>query len=171
MKEELMVVGKVLGAHGIRGELKVQPLTDDPGRFYDLEQVYLKKGDKKTCHDIELVRFHKGKVLLTLTGIGDRNASERAAGAMVCIDRADAVALEEDEYFIGDLIGMTVFDEAGQSLGKVKDVIQTSGTVDTVEIVMSDKTVYVPARKVYFKQVCLAEGKIVADIPEELMTL
>ncbi|MDO4289201.1 MAG: ribosome maturation factor RimM [Eubacterium sp.] len=171
MKEELMIIGKVLGAHGIRGELKVQPLTDDPGRFYDLDGVYLEKGGKRQAYNIELVRLHKGNVLLTLEGIADRNASEKAAAAMVCIDREDAVDLEEDEYFIEDLIGMTVLDEGGQVVGKVKNIIQTSGTVDTVEIVTADKTVYVPARKVYFKQVDLAAGKIVAAIPEELLTL
>ncbi len=171
MKEELMIIGKVLGAHGIRGELKVQPLTDDPGRFYDLDTVYLEKNGKKQAYDIDLVRMHKGNVLLTLDGINDRNASEKTIGAFVRIDREDAVDLDEDEYFIEDLIGMMVYNEQGDQIGKVKGIIQTSGTVDTVEIVTKEKTIYVPARKVYFKQVNLSEGKITADIPEELMTL
>lgn len=171
MKKETMVIGKILGAHGIRGELKVYPLTDDPGRFYELDQVYVQDDKKQETHAVELVRLHKGNVLLTLEGIADRTQSEKLAGCTIAVDREDAVPLEEDEYFIEDLIGLEVTDPDGAPIGMVKDVIQTAGSVDNIEIETPEKTVYVPARKVYFLKVDFENKRITADIPEELMNL
>lgn len=172
MKEENLLIGKVMGVHGIRGEIKVYPLTDDPGRFYDLEQIYLQdsKGNNKTYH-IELVRLHKGNVLLTLSGIADRTAAEKLIGRFVTTDRENAVGLEKDEYFIEDMIGMKVVDTENAPIGTVTGVIQTSGSTDNIEIKTPQKTVYIPARKVYFLQVDTENKTIVADIPEELMAL
>ncbi|MEG0378255.1 MAG: ribosome maturation factor RimM [Eubacterium sp.] len=172
MKKETMIIGKILGAHGIRGELKVYPLTSDPGRFYELEQVYVGEENKQqTAHEIELVRLHKGNVLLTLKGINDRNASEKLIGRMVSINREDAVTLSEDEYFIEELIGMNVIDIDGKVIGVVKDILQTTGSTDTVEIKTPEKIICIPARKVYFLKVNVSEGIITVDIPEELMAL
>lgn len=172
MKNNRIIIGKVLGAHGIRGELKVLPLTDDPGRFYELESVYVNDGKTVTERDVELVRLHKGRVLLSLEGIGDRNQSEALKDALLEIDRDEAVALEENEYFIEDLIGMTVQETDGTLIGHVKDVLQTSGTVDTVEIRLQEgRMIYVPARQVYFTAVDLEAGVITAAIPEELKNL
>lgn len=171
MKKETMVIGKILGAHGIRGELKVYPLTDDPGRFYGLDTVYVQHGQKQECCEVELVRLHKGNVLLTLKGVSDRSQSEKLIGRTVAVDREDAVALEEDEYFIEDLIGLDVTDTDGAPVGVVKDVIQTAGSVDNIEIKTPEKLVYVPARKIYFLKVDFENKRITADIPEELMNL
>ncbi|QCT73534.1 ribosome maturation factor RimM [Eubacterium maltosivorans] len=171
MKKETMVIGKILGAHGIRGELKVYPLTDDPGRFYGLDAVYLQDDKKRERREVELVRLHKGNVLLTLKDVNDRNQSEKLIGRTIAIDREDAVALEADEYFIEDMIGLEVSDPDGAPIGVVKDVIQTAGSVDNIEIKTPEKLVYVPARKIYFLKVDLEAGRITADIPEELMNL
>ena len=173
MQKQTIAIGRVLGAHGVRGELKVEPLTDDPGRFYDLDEVIIDDGRMKALYPIELVRIHKGKVLLTLEGITDRNQSEKLRGAMLEINREDAVDLEENEYFIEDLIGMAVHDVNSGLLGHVKNVIQTSGTVDTIEIELADtsRCIYVPARQIYFPKVDIPSGIVTADIPEDLMHL
>lgn len=171
MKKETIIIGKILGAHGIRGELKVYPLTSDPGRFHELESVYVGEDSKQAVYEIELVRLHKGNVLLTLKGISDRNASEKMIGRMISINREDAITLSEDEYFIEELIGMNVIDTEGQAVGVVSDILQTTGSTDTVEIKTAEKTIYIPARKVYFLKVNVAEGIITVDIPEELMAL
>ncbi|MEG0075154.1 MAG: ribosome maturation factor RimM [Eubacterium sp.] len=171
MKNEMMMIGKVLGAHGIRGELKIYPLTTDPGRFYELNSVFLCHDGKKKQYEIELVRLHKGNILLTLAGVSDRNTSEKLMGQMVAINRDEAVTLSEDEYFIEELIGMNVVDPESNTVGVVTDVLQTTGSVDTVEIKTPEKMLYIPARKVYFLKVDVAAGLITADIPESLKTL
>ncbi|MEF9919060.1 MAG: PRC-barrel domain-containing protein, partial [Eubacterium sp.] len=92
-------------------------------------------------------------------------------GQMVAINRDEAVTLSEDEYFIEELIGMNVVDPESNTVGVVTDVLQTTGSVDTVEIKTPEKMLYIPARKVYFLKVDVAAGLITADIPESLKTL
>ncbi len=166
-----MVIGEVIGSHGVRGELKVRPLTDDPGRYYELDEVVLDHKGKMTTYLVELVRLHKGNVLLTLDGVGDKNTSDALKGALIKIDRGDAVDLSPDEYFISDLMGMKVVDGKGEPVGSVVDILTTSGSVDTVEIKTPEKRVYIPFRKIYFTAVNMEEGVITAQIPEELMNL
>lgn len=166
-----MLIGEVTGVHGIRGELKIRPLTDDPGRYYELDVLTLRLKGKETTYPIELVRLHKGNVLLTLKGIRDRDMAEDCKGAEVLIDRDEAVDLEEDEFFITDLIGMTVKAPDGQTIGRVGNILQTTGSVDTVEINGPDKPIYVPFRKIYFISFDFENGEIQADIPVELMEL
>ena len=169
--KETLTIGKIIGVHGIAGELKVMPITNDPDRFYDLEEVSLIKNGQSQQYHVESVRLHKGQVLLALVEVPDRTAAEKLRNYFVEVDRAHAVDLEEDEYFITDLIGMTVYDTDHAELGKITDVLQTTGPVDTVEIQTPDKKIYVPARLEYFLQVNLRDGAVTADIPQEFFEL
>ena len=122
-------MGAVTRPHGVRGEVKVRPETDDPGRFEALESVYL--GEEESS----LVRYavksvamqpHGADVtvLLGLDTVSDRNAAERLAGALVWADEAELPALEEGEFFLGDLIGMEAVDVDGTAIGRVEDVLE-----------------------------------------------
>lgn len=124
MKEKI-VVGKIFGAHGIRGDLKVYPLTDDKNRFKLLKTCYI---DNKE-YNITSVKFHKETVLLNLNGIDTRNDAEAMKNKHIEIDRSEAAELNENEFFIEDLKGLDAFDNDGNKVGKMTDVI-TSAAVD-----------------------------------------
>lgn len=123
--ENLLQVGVITTTHGIRGEVKVFPTTDDPKRFLDLKNVILDDG--KTTFDLEIqnVKFFKNLVILKFKGIDNINDIEKYKKAGLYVTREDAVELEEDEYFIADLIGMDVISDEGEQLGTISDVLQT----------------------------------------------
>ncbi len=117
---EYITIGQIVRAVGIRGELKVKPLTDDPMRFNKLKVLYLKEAP----HRIEACRFDKDFVYLRLSGISDRNEAESVQNEFLQIDRINAIDLNEGSYFIADVIGCKVIDDNGEELGKVIDISQ-----------------------------------------------
>ncbi len=165
----LIIIGRILGVHGIKGELKVQPLTDDPGRFYDLDEVILIDGKSEASYKIINCRLHKTNVLLVLDGITSRNDAEALTGREIGIPREQAVALAEDEFFIEDLLGLPVYND-GQLLGKITDVMQAGG-VDVYTITAEKKVYCVPARKLYFTDINIKASRIDASIPQEILDL
>ena len=126
-------VGRITGAFGIRGELKVYPYTDRPERFEELDSIYA--GD--TEYGITNVRYQKNLVLIRLEGVTDRNAAEKLKGRDLTISREELRELDEDEFFIFDLIGLEAVDENGGHIGVVNDVIQNSAQ-DLYEIKTDD---------------------------------
>lgn len=165
----LIIIGRILGVHGIKGELKVQPLTDEPGRFYDLDEVILIHDKAATDYKITNCRLHKNNVLLFLENVKNRNEAEALIGREVGIPRELAVALSEDEFFIEDLLGLPVYND-GVLLGKITDVMQAGG-VDVYTITADKKVYCVPARKLYFTKINVTEGRIDASIPQEILEL
>lgn len=113
-----ITVGRVLKPQGINGEVKIQPLTDDPTRFKKLKVLYIDGAP----FDIRSLRLSEGFVYVKLNGIDDRNAAETLRGKNADIDRVNAKPLEDGEYFIADLIGSAVVTQDGARLGKVVDV-------------------------------------------------
>ncbi len=122
--EQFLQVGVISSTHGLRGEVKVFPTTDDAKRFSNLKQVILDTGKEQISLDIENVKYFKQFVIVKFKGIDHINEVEKYKGKSLIIGRADAVKLEENEYFIADLIGMEVFTEDG-TLGDIVDVIET----------------------------------------------
>lgn len=139
--KDLLVVGQIINTHGLRGEMKVMPLTDDMRRFSDLEYVLLNKKEVK----VEGVKYFKDKVILKLEGINSIEEAEKLKRTYLEIDRDHAVELEEDEYFIVDLIGCKVVDTEGFEYGKIRDIIQTPS--NDVYWVQGNKEVLVPVLK------------------------
>lgn len=123
--EELLQVGVITTTHGVRGEVKVFPTTDDPARFKKLKDVILDNGKVKKDLEIEIVKFFKNMVILKFKGLDNINDVERFRQAKLLVTRENAVELEEDEYFIADLIGINVTSDEGEELGIIKDVLQT----------------------------------------------
>ncbi|WP_300348104.1 ribosome maturation factor RimM [Clostridium sp.] len=138
---DLLVIGQIINTHGLRGEMKVMPLTEDMRRFDDLEYVLLKGKKVK----VEGVKYFKDKVILKLEGINSIEEAEKLKRTYLEIDREHAIELEEDEYFIVDLIGCKVLDTEGFEYGKIKDVIQTPS--NDVYWVQGKKEVLVPVLK------------------------
>lgn len=123
--EDMLQVGVITQTHGIRGEVKVFPTTDDVERFCDLEHVYLDTGKETLSLEIENVKFFKQYVILKFKGYDNINDIEKYKRCPLLVAREDAVALEEDEYFITDMIGMKVVTEDGENFGTLKDVMET----------------------------------------------
>lgn len=123
--EEFLKAGVITSTHGVRGEVKVFPVTGEPERFRNLKKVYLDTGRERMELEIAGVKFFKQFAILKFRGIDNINDIEKYRGCSLWVTRDDAVPLEEDEYYIGDLIGMQVYTEDGMSFGKLKDVMET----------------------------------------------
>ena len=123
--EQLLQVGVITQTHGVRGEVKVFPTTDDPARFKPLKQVVLDTGKETLALEVESVKFFKQFVILKFKGYDNINDIERYKRCPLLVERDDAVPLEEDEYYIADMIGMEVVTEDGNSFGTLKDVMET----------------------------------------------
>lgn len=144
--EQLLQVGAITSTHGIRGEVKVFPTTDDPQRFRELKKVILDTGKEKMELEIQGVKFFKQYVILKFKDIDNINDIEKYRRCGLYVEREDAIALEEDEYYIADLLGMTVYAE-GEEFGTLKDVLETGA--NEVYIIDSNKhgEVLIPAIK------------------------
>lgn len=160
--EELLQVGVITSTHGIRGEVKVFPTTDDAARFRELTEVMLDTGKETLSLEIEGVKFFKQFVILKFKGIDNINDVERYKRCPLLVKREDAVELEEDEYFIADMIGLKVITDEEEEFGTLKDVIET-GANDVYVIGRADGSeVLIPAIK---------ECVLDVDIPGRMMKI
>lgn len=123
--EEILQVGVISSTHGIRGEVKVFPTTDDPGRFKKLKNVILDTGREQKNLEIAGVKFFKQFVILKFKGIDNINDIEKYKGKSLYVTRENAVRLKKDEYFIADLVDMQVVLEDGTLFGVLTDVMKT----------------------------------------------
>lgn len=130
-----LVIGRVLKPHGVRGEVRVAPLTDFPQRFTWLETVFLGEVDPYPVV-VEAVRFHGELILLKLAGYDDRESAGRLRGVWLQVPENEAIPLEEGEYFLYQLEGLIVFTDAGDRLGELVRVMETGA--NNVFVVKSD---------------------------------
>ncbi len=167
--EQLLQVGVVTSAHGICGEVKVFPTTDDKERFRQLEKVLLDTGKETIPLEIQGVKFFKQFVIIKFKGIDDRDDVEKYKGRPLFVERKDAVPLGEDEYFIADMLGMEVVTEDGESFGTLKDVI-TTGAND-VYVVDSKKhgEVLIPAIRQCILDVDVQTGRMTVHLLDGLV--
>jgi len=167
--EQLLQVGVITQTHGVHGEVKVFPTTDDPERFLDLEYVFLDTGREKKKLTIQSVKFFKQFVILKFKGINNINDIEKYKRCSLLVDRENAVELEEDEYFIADMIGMNVLTEDGELFGTLKDVIETGA--NDVYIINSKKhgEVLIPAIKECILDVNVKESRMLVHLMEGLI--
>ncbi|MCI9486027.1 MAG: 16S rRNA processing protein RimM [Lachnospiraceae bacterium] len=164
-------VGVISSTHGIRGEVKVFPTTDDPARYRDLKQVTVVTKRERRILKIEKVRFFKQFVIVKFKGIDDINEIEPYKGAELWIDRSQAVSLEEGEYFIADLVGLAVMTDEGEKLGTLREVIQT-GANDVYEVFMENgKSVLLPVIDECVLDVDLEKGEVLVHVMDGLLDL
>ena len=145
--EQLLKVGVITQTHGVRGEVKVFPTTDDAARFKKLKHVMLDTGKETLPLEIQGVKFFKQFVILKFKGIDNINDIERYKRCPLLIERENAVPLEEGEYFIADMIGMKVITDEGENFGILKDVMETGANDVYVIEHPSEGEVLVPAIK------------------------
>ena len=167
--EQLLQVGIISSTHGVRGEVKVFPTTDDVKRFKKLKKVILDTGREHLPLEVESVKFFKQFAIVKFKGIDNINDIEKYKGKSLLVDRENAVKLRKDEYFIADMIGLQVYTEDGEAFGVLKDVLETGA--NDVYIIDSQKhgEVLVPAIKQCILDVDIEGQKMTIHLMEGLV--
>lgn len=168
--EDMLRVGVISSTHGVRGEVKVFPTTDDAKRFKKLKNVVLDSKPEPMTLNIENVKFFKNMVILKFKEFNNINEIEKYKGKDLLIHREQAVKLGPDENFIADLIGLSVVTDQGEAFGVLKDVLKT-GANDVYVIQGKDKEYLFPAIKECIRKVDLESGTVTVHIMDGLLDL
>ena len=161
--EDLLRVGVIANTHGVHGEVKVFPTTDDAARFKKLKQVILDTGKGDVELEITGVKFFKNMVILKFKGIDDMDTANKYRQKSLYVTRENAVKLKKNEYYIADLIGLKVSSDEGEELGEITDVLQTGA--NDVYIIKSEKEeILLPAIKECVKEVDIEKGTMLVHL-------
>ena len=167
--EDLLRVGVIANTHGIRGEVKVFPTTDEKERFKDLKKVILDMGKEQKVLEIQSVRFFKNLVILKFKGIDNINDIEMYKGKDLLVTREDAVPLEEGEYFIADLLDLDVYSDEDEKIGVLYDVMHTGANDVYVVKTEEGKEILLPAIDECILDIDLEESRMTVHIMEGLL--
>lgn len=167
--EDFFQVGIISSTHGVKGEVKVYPTTDDPRRFRKLREVMVDTGRERLVMEVEGVKFFKQFVILKFKGIDSLNEVEKYRKASLFVTRENAVRLSKNEYFIADLMGLRVRNEDEEEIGVLREVLET-GANDVYIIDMKDgRELLLPAIKQCVLDVNIEEGFIKIHILDGLL--
>lgn len=175
--EEMFKIGEIVDAHGVRGEVKIYPTTEDVRRYKKLKEceLHTKKGETKLLH-FRQVKFFKQYAIVKFEEFNNMDEALAVKHAELYVDRAHATPLYEDEYYIADLMGIDVYDGDDSFLGTVKDVLVTGANdVYVVELAENrvvpgddkhkpQKEVLIPAIKDCIKKVDIDAGKMEVEL-------
>lgn len=165
-----VTIGKISRVRGVKGEMVVVPLTDDPRRFCKLQKVIISKEESTNEFLVERAREFKRKVLLKLKQVESPEEAKKLVGGFIEIEKDQMVELPEERYFIFDIIGLQVLTTKGQRIGKVKEVI--SLPTNDLYLVEGDKKQYdIPAIKKVVKRIDLEKKEMIIEPIEGLLDL
>jgi 16S rRNA processing protein RimM len=165
-----VTIGQIIRVRGLKGEMVVLPLTDDPGRYRELEEVTVAKEGGSGKFTVESAREFKGRVLLRLKDVDSPEEARKLLGGFVEIDKSLLVKLPAGSYFVFDIVGLEVVTTEGRRMGKVKEVISLPG--NDVYVVENEGMQYdIPAVKEIVKKVDLKEGRMIIRPPEGLLEI
>ena len=167
--ENKLQVGVISSTHGVRGEVKVFPTTDDVKRFKRLKEVILETGKEELTLEIEGVKFFKQFAILKFKGIDNINDIEKYKGKGLFVTRKNAVPLRRDEYFIADLQGLSVEDEDANQIGTLRDVMETGANDVYIVDMLDGREVLLPAIKECILDVDVEGGKIRVHMMDGLL--
>lgn len=153
--KQIMSIGQIINTHGIKGELKIYPLTDNIKRFRKLKTVYIDEQER----NILWCKFQNDKVILKVEGIDTIEEAVKYKNKYITVDRKDAVKLPNGRYFVSDIINCVVFDEEGTEIGKVFDVIFTGS--NEVYWIKGEKDILIPALKDIVLNIDVCNNKII----------
>ena len=161
---QYLEIGQIVNTFGIKGELKINPFTDDINRLDELKSMFVVKNKELIPYEIETVRYHKNMVILKLKGINSMNEAEKLKGLYIKIDRKYAKKLPKGTYFIADLIGLEVYDENSNLLGSIDDIYNTGA--NDIYVVKNNlgKQILLPGIPQVIKKVDLENKKIVVHL-------
>ena len=156
-------IGRLLKAHGVKGALRVELLTDFPDRFAPGREVLVAGRRLRVARSEE----QDGSMVVTFEGINDRNAAEPLAGAYVTVPLSEARALPADQYYHFQLVGLTVFDtRRARTLGRVAEVLIYPAN-DVLRVTDGEQEVLIPMVRGVVRSIAPAEGRIMVELPEE----
>ena len=138
--DDLFRIGQITSAHGIKGDVKVYPVTSDPERFIGLKSVLVaREGEEEHTREMKVTKasHFKNLILMHFEGVEDRNEAEKMQGLSLWVTRENALPLDEDEYYFKDLLDLLVVDEDGQEVGTVTDILET-GSNDVLVVETAD---------------------------------
>lgn len=167
--EQFLRVGIISSTHGVRGEVKIFPTTDDLHRFKELKEVFLDTGKNQIPLEVERVKYFKQFAIVKFRGIDNINDIEKYKGRSIYVERTNATELQEDEYYIADIIGMDIYTEDGRYFGKLQDVMETGA--NDVYIVKSEQygEVLIPAIRQCILDVDIKENKMKVHLMDGLL--
>ena len=167
--EDRFQVGVLTSPHGVRGEMKVYPTTDDPRRFKRLKEVILDTGKENRILEVEGVKFSKQMVIMKFKGIDTPEDVAKYRQCSIYVTRENAVRLGRDEYFIADLMGLKVHNEEDEEIGILREVLET-GANDVYIIDLHDgRELLLPAIKDCVLDVDIEGGQIKIHILDGLL--
>ncbi len=167
--QEYFEVGQIVNTNGLKGLLKINPFTDDITRFEKLKTIFIEHKKELLEFEIESVRYQKKQVLLKLKGIDTIEEAEKYIEDYLKINRNKEEKLPEDTYYIVDLIGLDIYTENGELLGKLDDVFST-GSNDVYVVKNGEgKQILLPAISDVIKNIDLEQKKIVVNLIEGLL--
>jgi 16S rRNA processing protein RimM len=154
-------IGQIVNTQGLKGEVKIYPLTDDINRFDDLDKFYLDKDLQKEW-EVEKVRYKGKMVIMKIKAIDSIEDAERLRNKFICVGRESTRELDEDEFFIADMIGIDAFTVDGDRLGVLREVLQYSAN-DVYVIEGDGKEYLIPAILKFVPEINMAERKMIID--------
>lgn len=169
MKQQYFEIGQIVNTFGIKGMVRVNPFTDDISQFEKMETILVDKKGSFQEMQIEEVKYSKNQVLLKLKGIETVEEAEKYRNCYLKLPREKARKLPKNTYFIADLIGLEVYTEEGNLLGKVEDIYNTGASDIYVIKDELGKQILLPAIKDVIKQVDVEQEKIIVHLLEGLI--
>ncbi|MBQ9233146.1 MAG: 16S rRNA processing protein RimM [Lachnospiraceae bacterium] len=167
--EDIFRIGVITSTHGLKGEVKVFPTTDDVGRFKKLKKCFIRTKDKDIEVEKNTCKFFKNMVILSFKEFNNINDIEKYKGCDLYVTRENAVPLKEDEFYISDIIGAEVFEENGNKLGVLSDVLKT-GANDVFVVKLPDKKeVLIPVVKEFVPDMDVEQKKITVKLMKGML--
>ena len=167
--QEFLEIGQIVNTFGIKGMVKVNPFTDNINRFDDLKKVYIKNKSQKYELEIEEVKYHKNMVLIKFKGIDKVEDAESLRNSYILVNRKDEKPLNEGTYYIVDLLGLDVYTDEDELLGKLEDIYNTGS--NDIYVVKNElgKQILLPAIKDVIKEINIENRKIIVHIINGLL--
>ena len=161
-------IGQIVNTRGLKGEVKVNSYSEDPERFEKIKKIIIKQKEKKQEYEIQKVTYNKNQVILKLKNVDTIEEAEKLRNAIILIDRDSLGKLTKDVYYIADLIGLDVYTDESEYLGKVDDIFSTKS--NDVYVVKDDlgKSKLLPGIPDVIKEISLENGKIIVHLIEGL---
>ena len=169
MDQDLIIIGKTFNTHGLKGALKVFPLTDDPSRFTKLKRVILvtEEGTEKTC-TLSSVRVEKRQAILTFEEITTVEEAQNYTHAWVKIPVSETLPLAENQFYHFELIGLSVYLDNGAYLGRLEEILET-GSNDVFIVRRDHREHLIPALRDVIKEVDIKEKRMTVHHLEGLI--
>ncbi|MDR3072170.1 MAG: ribosome maturation factor RimM [Clostridiales Family XIII bacterium] len=171
---ELIEIGKIVGTVGIKGEIKLYHYSSERERIKDIRELYLHTENGFTKHEIQTMRYRGKTPVILMDGVRDRNAAEALVGTLVSVEKSALTPLDEESYYVSDLLGFVVVDATGQPIGEIVEVIDNPAH-DILKIARNtgdkEDAVLLPFVDVFIVKIQTDERTVVIDPPNGLLEL